>query len=57
VPAYPTELEALRALLARTRRGDVAAVMSHAERQAIFDWLQSRGWRPATVEDLRRILG
>ncbi|HEY7331818.1 MAG TPA: Mur ligase family protein [Candidatus Limnocylindria bacterium] len=56
VPAHPTELEALQALLARSRRGDVAAVMAHVERQDIFDWLAKEGWRPAGVDEVRRIL-
>ena len=56
VPAYPTELAALQAILERTRPGDVAAVMAHAERQAIFDWLEESGWRPTGVEELRGIL-
>jgi cyanophycin synthetase len=56
VPAFATELEALQALLARARRGDVAAVMTHVERQPIFDWLHEAGWKPVTVEALRRIL-
>jgi cyanophycin synthetase len=56
VPAYPTELAALEALLQRSRRGDVAAVMAHVERQEIFDWLQARGYRPVAPDDLRRHL-
>lgn len=56
VEAFPTELEALQALVARSRRGDVAAVMAHVERQAIFDWLDEDGWRPARVDDVREML-
>ncbi|HEX2193898.1 MAG TPA: Mur ligase family protein [Candidatus Limnocylindria bacterium] len=56
VPAYPTELDALRELLARSRPGDVACIMAHAERQALFDWLSTEGYRPVGVEELRRIL-
>ena len=56
VDAYPTELAALGALLERSRRGDVAAVMAHVERQQIFDWLEAQGYRPVTPDDLRRIV-
>jgi cyanophycin synthetase len=56
VPAYPTELEALQALLQRSRRGDVAAVMTHVERQPIFEWLAESGYWPVTPQELRRIL-
>jgi cyanophycin synthetase len=57
VPAYPTELEALQALLRRARRGDVAAVMSHVERTEIFGWLAGRGFEPVPVEQLRTLTG
>jgi cyanophycin synthetase len=57
VPAYPTELEALRALLSRSRRGDVAAVMAHAERPAIFEWLARNRYAPVSADELRGILG
>ena len=56
VPAYPTELAALEALLARSKRGDVAAVMAHAERQEIFDWLARKRYDPVTADELRGIL-
>jgi len=56
VPAHPTELAALQALLNRSRSGDVVAVMAHVERQAIFDWLEESGWQPTGVEELRGIL-
>ncbi len=56
VPAYPTELEALQALLSRSRRGDVAAIMAHAERPEIFDWLERHGYQPVTMDELRAIL-
>jgi cyanophycin synthetase len=56
VIAYRTELGALRALLARSRRGDVAAVMSHVERADIFAWLAREGYRPITLPRLRALL-
>jgi hypothetical protein len=30
--------------------------MAHVERQQIFEWLESQGYRAVTAEDLRRIL-
>ena len=56
VPALPTELEALQALLARSRRGDVCAVMSHAERVEIFAWLVAEGFHPVDPVRLRERL-
>ncbi len=57
VPAFPTELAALQVLLRRSRRGDVAAVMSHVERSEIFDWLEARGYRPVGVDRVRELTG
>lgn len=57
VKAYATELKALQALLARSRRGDVAAVMSHVERDQIFAWLAAERFRPVTLKRLRSLLG
>ena len=48
IDAYRTELSALRALLARSHRGDIAAVMAHVEREQIFAWLAKEGYRPIT---------
>jgi cyanophycin synthetase len=56
VPAYPTELAALEALLSRTRRGDVAAIMAHAERAEIFEWLERNRYRPVAGDELRALL-
>ena len=56
VEALPTELEALRVLLERSRPGDVAAVMSHAERTEIFAWLEQNGYRGVGPERLRGLL-
>ncbi len=54
-PSFSTELAALQALLRRSRRGDVAAVMSHVERGEIFDWLARRAFRPVGVDRLRAL--
>ena len=56
VPTFPGELEALQALVGRSRTGDVAAVMSHVERSDIFSWLTSEGFGPVSVDRLRELL-
>ena len=56
VEAIATELEALRALLGRARRGDVVAVMSHSERADLFAWLDEEGYRPVAFDRLRAML-
>ncbi|MBI2777969.1 MAG: Mur ligase [Chloroflexi bacterium] len=57
VPALPTELESLQALLSRARRGDVMAVMSHVERAEIVAWLEGAGYRPVDLHRLREMVG
>jgi cyanophycin synthetase len=56
VPAYPSELAALQELLKRADSGDVVAVMSHVERQEIFEWLHSHGFEPPAPERLRDLV-
>jgi len=56
IPTYRTELGALKALLARSRRGDVVAVMSHVEREEIFTWLAKEAYRPVSLPRLRAAL-
>ena len=56
VEALPTELAALQALLARARKGDVVAVMTHVERTEIADWLKSAGYGPVPLARLRELL-
>jgi hypothetical protein len=56
VPTFPGELQALQALVGRSRAGDVAAVMSHVERSDIFSWLTSEGFGPVSVDRLRELL-
>jgi cyanophycin synthetase len=57
VPALETEVGSLQTLLARSRRGDVAAVMSHVERVEIVAWLETEGYRPVDMQRLREIVG
>ncbi len=55
VPAYPDELEALRAMLASARPRDVVAVTALAKRAEIFAWLEAAGatrMTPAAVRGL-----
>jgi cyanophycin synthetase len=57
VPAYPSELAALQALLTHADEGDVVAIMSHVERLEIFEWLRSHGFEPIPPERLRDLVG
>jgi len=57
IEALPTELKALQALLRRSRRGDVCAVMTHVERAEIFGWLADAGFKPMPPERLRELAG
>jgi len=53
VPAYPTELAGLEALLAEARPGDAVGVMCHAERLEISDWLGGQGATVDSPGDIR----
>jgi cyanophycin synthetase len=57
VDAYPTELDALKALLEHARRPDVVAVMTHVERTEIFEWLRAGGFAPVPHERLMALAG
>ena len=57
IEAYPTELSAMQALIARARPGDVCAVMAHVERKELFEWLESDGFEPVDVGRLRQVIG
>jgi cyanophycin synthetase len=52
VPAYPTEVECLAALVARAEPGDVVGLMCHAERQGVYDWISEHGGTADTPERL-----
>jgi cyanophycin synthetase len=56
MPGYQTELETLQALVRESRRGDVAAVMTHVERAEVFAWLAEQGFKPVTVERVRELI-
>jgi cyanophycin synthetase len=53
VPAYPTELAALQALLDQAKPGDVIGLMCHAEREEVQNWLLGAGASVDTPEVLR----
>jgi cyanophycin synthetase len=53
VPAYPSELAGLTALLQRARPGDVIGVMCHQDRVEIDAWLRDRGATPDSPAVLR----
>ena len=57
IEAYPTELSAMQALVARARPGDVCAVMAHVERKELFEWLESDGFEPVDAGRLRQVIG
>ncbi|MEO9323798.1 Mur ligase family protein [Nocardioides sp. C4-1] len=52
VPAYPTEVAALSALVGQALPGDVVGLMCHAERQECYDWIADNGGTPDTNETL-----
>ena len=57
VEAFPTELAAVQGLVERGRRGDVIAVMTHAERAEVFEWLEAEGYRQVAFDRLRELVG
>jgi cyanophycin synthetase len=57
VPAHPTELDGLRAVVAESTPGDVCALMCHAEREEVFAWLRQRGARLLGPAELRARVG
>jgi cyanophycin synthetase len=52
IAALPTELSALQQLVARSRPGDVCAVMAHVERAEIAAWLADAGFAAVSRERL-----
>jgi cyanophycin synthetase len=54
VPAYPTEVACLAALVDRAGPGDVVGLMCHAERQEVYDWIAEHGGTADGPEDLGR---
>jgi hypothetical protein len=46
-----------RGLIERGRRGDVIAVMTHAERADVFEWLEAEGYQQVGFDRLRELVG
>jgi cyanophycin synthetase len=46
IPAYPTEVDCLSALVGQALPGDVVGLMCHAERQECYDWIAEHGGTP-----------
>ena len=54
VPAYPTEVAGLAALVEQAQPGDVVGLMCHADRQGVYDWIAAHGGTaddPGTLRD------
>ncbi|MEA2556341.1 MAG: cyanophycin synthetase [Actinomycetota bacterium] len=56
VPAYPDELEALRAMLTSARPHDVVGITALAKRAEIFEWLDASGASRMTPATVRRLV-
>ena len=52
IDTHRTEVEALAALVAQARPGDVVGLMCHAEREEVYDWIAAHGGTPDTPEQL-----
>ncbi|MCW2772760.1 MAG: Mur ligase [Nocardioides sp.] len=52
IPAYPTEVACLSALVGQALPGDVVGLMCHAERQEVYDWIAEQGGTPDQPETL-----
>ena len=52
VPAYPTEVAVLAALVGQALPGDVVGLMCHAERQECYDWIAEHGGTADSNADL-----
>ena len=55
VPALPGEVEAVSRLARDAAPGDVVAVMCHADRHLVFDWLDEAGAAPLDAERIRAL--
>ncbi len=53
VSSYPDELSGLQSLLARAGDGDVVAVMCHADRPLLDEWLLAQGATPDGPDEVR----
>jgi cyanophycin synthetase len=56
IESRATELGALKALIKRSARGDVCAVMAHVERRELFGWLEAQGFAAVSAGQLQGLL-
>ncbi|MBW8731105.1 MAG: tetratricopeptide repeat protein [Terrabacter sp.] len=54
VPGYDTELESFEALVPHALDGDVIALMCHAERTEVNNWIREHGGRVDDARSIRR---
>jgi cyanophycin synthetase len=52
VPAYPTEVDGLAALVGQAEPGDVVGLMCHYDRQGAYDWIAAQGGTADSPETL-----
>ncbi|MEQ7846297.1 Mur ligase family protein [Nocardioides kribbensis] len=52
VPAYPTEVACLSALVGQALPGDVVGLMCHAEREEVYAWIAEQGGTPDSAGTL-----
>lgn len=52
IPAYPTEVASLAALVGQALPGDVVGLMCHAERAEVYAWIAEQGGTPDSPERL-----
>jgi cyanophycin synthetase len=53
VPAYPTEVAALEALVELAGPADVVGLMCHADREGVYAWIAEHGGSADSPETLR----
>ncbi len=52
VPAYPTEVDGLKALVGQAGPGDVVGLMCHAEREGVYQWIAEHDGTSDSPEEL-----
>ncbi len=52
VPAYPTEVGVLAALVGQALPGEVVGLMCHADREGVYEWIEAAGGVPDSAEAL-----
>jgi cyanophycin synthetase len=54
IPAYPTEVDCLSALVGQALPGDVVGLMCHAQREEVYAWIAEHGGTPDAPETLAK---